>query len=44
MQKSVKKINDAGGNAKFKTIPNAGHVQTQSSYSTKELYTWLLSQ
>ena len=44
MQKSVKKINDAGGNAKFKTIPNAGHVQTQSSYSTKELYKWLLSQ
>ena len=44
MQKSVKKINDAGGTAKFKTIPNAGHVQTQSSYSTKELYKWLLSQ
>ncbi len=44
MKKSVNKINNAGGNATFKTIPNAGHVQTQSSYSTKELYQWLLSQ
>lgn len=44
MKKSVNAINNAGGKATFKTIPNAGHVQTQSSYSTKELYSWLLSQ
>ena len=44
MKKSVNAVNNAGGKATFKTIPNAGHVQTQSSYSTKELYKWLLSQ
>ena len=44
MQNSVNEINKIGGKATFKSIPNADHIKTQSSYSTKELYTWLLSQ
>ena len=44
MQKTVDSINKAGGNAQFKIIPNAGHIATQNSYSTNELYRWLLSQ
>ena len=44
MRNTVNSINKAGGNAQFKTIPNAGHIATQNSYSTNELYRWLLSQ
>ena len=44
MQNTVNSINSKGGKAQFKTIPNAGHIATQNSYSTKELYSWLLSQ
>ena len=44
MQNTVNSINKAGGNAQFKTIPNANHIATQNSYSTRELYSWLLSQ
>ena len=44
MSNVVNEINKAGGNAQFKTIPNANHIATQSSYSTRELYSWLLSQ
>ena len=44
MKNTVNAINAAGGNAQFKTIPNAGHIATQNSYSTRELYMWLLSQ
>lgn len=43
MRKNVNLINNAGGEAIFKTIPKAGHSLTQSSYTTKELYDWLLS-
>ncbi len=43
MKKNVALINQAGGNALFKTIPNAGHAVTQMTYTTNELYTWLLS-
>ena len=44
MQTMVNEINKAGGNVKFKKIPNANHIVTQNSYSTRELYEWLLSQ
>ena len=44
MQNMVNAINNAGGKAKFKIIPNADHIAVQNSYSTKELYQWLLSQ
>ena len=44
MQKMVNQINNAGGNAKLKIIPQANHVMTQNTYSTRELYQWLLSQ
>ena len=44
MKNTVNSINNAGGHAQFKSIPNAGHIATQNSYSTKELYSWLLSQ
>ncbi len=43
MRRNVNLINEAGGNAIFKTIPGAGHSTTQMSYTTNELYTWLLS-
>ena len=44
MQNMVNAINKAGGKVKFKKISNADHITTQNTYSTKELYQWLLSQ
>jgi predicted peptidase len=44
MTRMVNSIQEAGGNVSLNIIPQANHSVTQSSYTTNELYTWLLSQ